>query len=79
MREEDAVHKRIIVAFFAACGAAVLGSLVVSAEVGEADACRSACQEQKARCVTECGAHPDPVECEADCRDALYDCQRECR
>ena len=42
------------------------------------DPCRQACQDEQSRCVTVCGDHPNPVECEADCREASEDCEDRC-
>jgi len=42
------------------------------------DACRQVCQDEHSRCVTVCGDHPNPVECEADCREASDDCEDRC-
>ncbi len=43
------------------------------------DDCKSACEMQRKQCVEACGEHPNPVECDADCRDDLEDCDRHCR
>ena len=45
----------------------------------EDEACRTACQTQHDLCIEACGEHPDPVECDADCRDQMEDCNIECR
>jgi hypothetical protein len=62
----------------AACLIALWG-VISSAQVIDSNACQRACYEQKGRCVTACGMHDDPVECDADCHDQLTDCVRECR
>lgn len=41
-------------------------------------ACKASCQEQQQYCIQACSEHPDPVECDANCRDALRDCRRRC-
>ena len=45
----------------------------------EDEACRTACQTQHELCIEACSNHPNPVECEADCRDQVEDCNIECR
>lgn len=40
--------------------------------------CEAACTEQQAACVRTCEEHPDPVECERTCEDALEDCLAQC-
>jgi len=42
------------------------------------DDCKSACEMQRKQCVEACGEHPNPVECDADCRDDFLDRNRHC-
>jgi hypothetical protein len=44
----------------------------------EENDCVSACEMQKQQCVEVCGDHSDPIECDADCRDAFEDCRQQC-
>ncbi|MGH0038281.1 MAG: hypothetical protein ACQGVK_24885 [Myxococcota bacterium] len=63
-------------------GACLLGmsSLVGGAETPLVDdACEQSCRVQESECISACGRHEDPVECEGECRDALQDCLRGCR
>lgn len=60
------------------CGVA-LWSVVTAAQVIHTDSCRQACQERKSVCVSACGRHENPMECEEECHDALEDCLRDCR
>lgn len=69
--------RRIAVTVLAAAGLA-LWSLTTGAQVIEGDGCRQACFAQKSECVSACGTHSNPIECEADCRDALNDCLDRC-
>ena len=41
--------------------------------------CRDACEQQETRCVEACGPHDNHMECEADCRDAAWNCHDRCR
>jgi len=40
--------------------------------------CRAACQAQHERCVEVCSVHSDPVECDANCRNEMEDCEARC-
>ncbi len=55
----------------------VLGFAASAQDEGR-DACVEACREQNADCVSACGAHGDPIECEERCDDAVEDCIRNC-
>ena len=68
----------LVLVFVAAC-LVTFGSFVISAQVIDGSPCEHACYEQKSICVSECGTHDNPVECEARCHDELIDCQRSCR
>ena len=48
----------------------LLGGSTAWALDEEREACVEACHEAKAQCVDSCGTHDNPMECEADCRDA---------
>ena len=55
-----------------------MGSMV-GAEAPSADeACEQACLEQESACMTDCAHHDNPIECEANCREAKFDCLRSC-
>ncbi len=49
------------------------------AQVVDSSACEQSCYERKSICVSACGRHTDPVECEAQCHDELLDCLKQCR
>lgn len=49
-----------------------------TAQVGDEDPCRSACRDAHSQCVTSCGAHSNPIECEAQCREQAQDCEERC-
>ena len=59
-------------------GLVVTGSSVGRAQGPGADVCERVCSEREASCITACGEHDDPIECEAACRDAAAACEREC-
>jgi hypothetical protein len=42
------------------------------------DSCAAACGDAREQCVTSCGEHDDPMECEADCEDQAEDCTERC-
>jgi hypothetical protein len=44
----------------------------------DGDACRQSCRAEHARCVDACSDEPEPMECEAACREAAEDCERSC-
>lgn len=59
--------------------AGALASLEAQSQAIDASACEQACSEEHASCVSACGDHEDPVECEEQCRDRLEDCRMQCR
>ena len=56
-----------------------IGSLATRAQVIDSTPCQRSCYEQKAGCVSACGTHSNPIECEEGCHDQLQDCLKECR
>ena len=48
------------------------------AQVIDSTPCEKSCYEQKSECVTACGEHTDPIECEGQCEDHLQDCLEQC-
>ena len=52
---------------------------VAFAQDPEESPCREACEQQETQCVEACGQHANPMECEADCRDASWKCRGRCR
>jgi hypothetical protein len=57
-------------------GVALIAYAAVS--MPEDDSCRQSCRAEHAHCVSECGDHSDPIECEAACRRAAEECERSC-
>ena len=55
-----------------------LAVFAASAQIGDEDACRSACREELSRCVSSCGAHSNPIECESSCQEQAEDCEESC-
>ena len=49
-----------------------------TAEVGEEDSCREACQSTHIACVSTCSAHSNPIECESRCNEERDDCNEGC-
>jgi len=68
----------LVTLFAAACGVAIW-SFATSAQVIDATPCQKSCYEQHSACVSACGAHDNPIECEARCDDQFEDCDAECR
>jgi hypothetical protein len=60
-------------------GLAITAWLSTAYAQQEDEACRTACQTQHEQCIEACGEHSDPVECDADCREQMEDCNTECR
>jgi hypothetical protein len=54
-------------------------SFITWAQVIDSNPCQQACYEQKDVCVTKCGEHTNPVECEETCGNKLLDCLKQCR
>lgn len=46
--------------------------------VDDENSCIQACKVEHARCISACGEHSNPVECEATCRETFEDCERRC-
>jgi hypothetical protein len=66
---------------FAVLGAACLlaaWSFATWAQGLDSTPCQKSCYEQKSVCVSACGTHGNPVECDAQCHDQLTDCLRSC-
>ena len=40
--------------------------------------CAAACREAKERCVTSCGTHSNPIECDDRCEEEAEDCVERC-
>jgi hypothetical protein len=59
-----------------ACLLALAGDTALAQE--GADSCTAACRVAKERCVTACGEHDNPIECEARCTDQAQDCVEQC-
>ena len=68
----------LVVLLAAAC-LVTIWSFITSAQVIDSSACEQSCYEQKSICVSACGTHTNPVECEAQCHDELLDCLKQCR
>lgn len=45
----------------------------------EEDVCVESCRAQHEQCIESCAQHPNPVECDADCREDSLSCTQECR
>ena len=60
--------------------ASALALIFVSADaqIGDEDPCRTACREMESDCVSECGSHSDPIECEDRCQAAAEQCKADC-
>jgi len=73
------MRRAALVALVVVAGLWTSWSAVTSAQEIDANACEQSCRAQESICVSACGAHPDPVECEGRCRDQVEDCLRQCR
>ena len=72
-------RRSIRIAWLSAALVAATAALTAWAQVIDSTPCERSCYEKKAACVSACGEHPDPIECEGGCEDALEDCVRQCR
>ncbi len=70
--------RKIMLVVLAAVGLLAAWSFAPAAQVIDGNACVQACFEQHAACVSACGTHGNPIECEAECREQLDDCRRSC-
>jgi hypothetical protein len=73
------MRRSILVTLLAALCLAAIWSFAGWAQVIDSTACERSCYEQKSVCVSACGAHTNPVECEAQCDDQLDTCLEQCR
>ncbi len=58
-----------------AVGMAVFTAWALDEEEGS---CAAACREAKERCLTSCGAHSNPIECDDRCEEEAEDCVEQC-
>lgn len=68
-----------VLALLAAAVLVASWSFVTRAQVVDSTPCEKSCYEQESVCVSACGEHDDPVECEGQCEDQLDDCLEQCR
>jgi hypothetical protein len=61
-----------------AAGLLALGGVAAWAQEEGEDSCVEACRDAESQCVTACGEHDDPLECEGRCQDQADDCMRQC-
>ena len=69
----------IVALWIAFCGLALAAASSTGAQVIEDDPCVHACYQEKAACVEDCAQHPNPMECDSECHEAVEDCVRGCR
>lgn len=72
------MRRAALVALFAAACVVAIWSLTSWAQAIDATPCEESCYEQKSACDSACGAHDNPMECEAQCQDRLEDCLEQC-
>jgi len=70
--------KRIVLAAAALGTLWLLSGLATTAQSEADDACRQSCEDQSSECVSACGQHSNPVECEARCHDGRFECIQSC-
>ena len=44
----------------------------------EENSCAAACRDAKERCLTSCGTHSNPIECDDRCEEEAEDCADRC-
>jgi hypothetical protein len=64
--------------FVVACMGIAIG-FAAWAQPDDRDICVDACQQAKAQCVSVCGTHENPMECEEGCHEAQQECVDHCR
>ena len=72
------MRRSILVALLAAACLAAIWSFSSWAQVIDSTTCERSCYAQKSACVTACGEHDNPVECEEQCDDQYQDCMEQC-
>jgi hypothetical protein len=73
------MRRAILVALLAAAVVLAMWSFAGWAQLIDSTPCQKSCYEQKSMCVSACGTHANPVECEAQCDDQLDECLQQCR
>jgi hypothetical protein len=73
------MRRSVLVALLAAACLVAIWGFASWAQVIDSTPCEASCYEQKSVCVSACGTHVNPVECEARCDDALDECLEQCR
>ena len=58
-----------------AVGMAVFTAWALDEEEGS---CAATCREAKERCLTSCGTHSNPIECDDRCEEEAEDCVEQC-
>lgn len=48
------------------------------AQVIDATACSNACERRQGECMQQCAEHPNPMDCESECRERAEDCLDAC-
>lgn len=71
------MRRTILVASLLAAGLLALWS-TTTAQVIDGDACSDACYRAKEECITACGEHRNPMDCESECDDRFQDCLEAC-
>jgi hypothetical protein len=64
--------------FFLAAVFALAWASVTPANDPERFACERTCKEQEDDCLSYCGQHSNPVECQAECREVAQECAEDC-
>jgi len=69
----------LIITLATACLLAI-GMVVFTAwaQDEEEGSCTAACHEAKERCLTSCGTHSNPIECDDRCEEEAEDCVERC-
>lgn len=67
----------LLVALTTVCLIAMAGSPAMALDE-EYDACEAACRAAKVQCITSCGEHDDPMECDAGCEEQAQACLEQC-
>jgi hypothetical protein len=75
---EEAMKTRVLTVLLLLAGALVLAFFSAHAQIDEQDSCRISCRAALSECLTRCGSHSDPIECEDGCQSGAQECESAC-
>ncbi len=68
----------ILSTWVAVCAAFIFMAGTPGAQVIDATACSDACERRQGDCMQQCAEHPNPMDCEGECRERAENCLDAC-